>query len=52
MGMLQQINTTTKRIQWRTLKFVGNDQQLIDASLKCLNLLNITAYLHFDDYSQ
>lgn len=46
--MVQQIFTCMKRIRWRVVKFVGNDQQLMDCAFGCLDHLNIKEYTHKD----
>jgi hypothetical protein len=38
---VREINNQVKRIKWRTLKFVGNDDQLLSAATSVLDLLNI-----------
>ncbi|MCA1806960.1 MAG: hypothetical protein LC687_03785, partial [Actinobacteria bacterium] len=50
-AMIREIKTIVKRMLWRVLKFVGNDQQLMEASIKVMDHLQIKDCTFYEDDS-
>lgn len=50
-AMVSQVKRIVKKKLWAYVKFLGNDKQLADATLLCIDLMKLKDYLHVDGES-